>query len=60
MDVAIVDDDGVLVAVTPVAPADWVTDLARRQIALPVGHDARAMIGRYRWDPIRQTFRLIS
>jgi len=57
MQVARLDDDGMLIAVEPVAPDDWVTDLGRRQIALPEINDATAMIGRYRWDPFRSTFR---
>lgn len=57
MEIARLDDDGLLIAVEPVAPDDWVTDLARRQIALPEVNDAAAMIGRYYWDPFRSTFR---
>ena len=57
MEIARLDDDGVLIAVEPVAPSDWVTDLARRQVALPEMNDARAMTGRYYWDPYRSTFR---
>jgi len=57
MEIARLDDDGLLIAVEPVAPPDWVTDLARRQVALPEIHDTRSMIGRYYWDPFRSTFR---
>ena len=59
MDIARINDDGVLIAVETVAPEDCVTDLARRQIALPEYNDVRGMIGRYYWDVIRQTFRPI-
>lgn len=58
MEVARLDDDGLLIAIEPVAPQDWVTDLGRRQVALPRLNDAKSMVGRYVWDPIRQTFRV--
>jgi len=57
MEIARLDDDGLLIGIEPVEPADWVTDLSRRQIALPEVHDAAAMVRRYRWDPYRSTFR---
>jgi len=59
MEIARLDDNGLLIAVEPVAPDDWVTDLARRQIALPEVNDVAGMVGRYAWDPFRSCFRPI-
>lgn len=57
MEIARLDDDGLLIGVESVTPDDWVTDLSRRQIALPEVNDATGMVRRYRWDPYRSTFR---
>ena len=55
-DIARLDEDGLLVAVETVADEEHGTDLAKRKIALPDGHDMRRHIKNYRWDVLRGHF----
>ena len=55
-DIARLDEDGLLVAVETVADEEHGTDLAKRKIALPDGHDMRRHLKNYRWDVLRGHF----
>ncbi|MBK8209803.1 MAG: hypothetical protein IPK78_07295 [Rhodospirillales bacterium] len=50
-EVAIFNGNRVLIAVKEVEPEDHVTDPARRQMALPPGHDVHMMIRKYKASP---------
>jgi hypothetical protein len=55
-DIARLDEDGLIVAVETVADEEHGTDLAKRQIALPDGHDMHRHLRNYRWDVLRGHF----
>ena len=55
-DIARLDENGLLVAVETVADDEHGTDLAKRKIALPDGHDMRRHLKNYRWDVLRGHF----
>ena len=55
-DIARLDEDGLLVAVETVADEEHGTDLAKRKIALPDGHDMQRHLKNYRWDVLRGHF----
>lgn len=51
LEVAVFDNEHVLIDVKDVDESDHVTDPKRRQMKLPPNHDVRDMIGRYRASP---------
>src|SRR5512134_1852759 len=55
-DIARLDEDGLIVAVETVADEEHGTDLAKRRIALPDGHDMHRHLKNYRWDVLRGHF----
>lgn len=58
-EVAVFDENRVLIDVKEVDKADHVTDPKRRQMKLPPNHDVRGMIGRYRVSPDYGTLEII-
>lgn len=56
MDIAVLDDRGVIREVRTVSEADYKTDPAARTVALPPGHDMGQRLGQYAWDFLRQCF----
>ncbi len=50
-EVAIFDNQDILIDVKAVNQQEHVTDPKRRQMQLPTGHDVRGMIGKYRASP---------
>jgi hypothetical protein len=55
-DIARLDEDGLIIAVETVPDDEHGTDLAKRKIALPDGHDMRRHLKNYRWDVLRGHF----
>ena len=55
-DIARLDENGLIVAVETVADEEYGTDLAKRRIALPDGHDMHRQLRNYRWDVLRGHF----
>jgi hypothetical protein len=55
-DIARLDENGLIVAVETVADEEYGTDLAKRRIALPDGHDMHRHLRNYRWDVLRGHF----
>lgn len=56
MDIAVLDEHGILREVRTVSADDYRTDAARRTVALPAGHDMGQRLGQYRWDDRRGCF----
>lgn len=56
MDIAVLDERGILREVRTVSAADDRTDAVRRTVALPAGHDMGQRLGQYRWDGLRECF----
>lgn len=56
MDIAVLDDRGVIREVRAVSEVDYRTDPAARTVALPPGHDMGQRLGQYAWDFLRQCF----
>lgn len=56
MDIAVLDERGILGEVRTVSADDYRTDAARRTVALPAGHDMGERLGQYRWDDLRGCF----
>ena len=60
MDIAVLDERGILREVRTVSEADYATDPARRTVALPPGHDMAQRLGQYSWDFLRGCFLPLS
>ncbi len=60
MDIAVLDERGILREVRTVSEADYVTDPAMRAVALPPGHDMGQRLGQYQWDFLRGCFLPLS
>lgn len=50
MDIAILDNDGILKAVTSVQESEWKTDPLTKRVKLEHGHDMHNRLGQYRFD----------
>ena len=60
MDIAVLDERGILREVRTVSEADYATDPALRTVALPAGHDMGQRLGQYQWDFLRGCFLPLS
>lgn len=60
MDIAQLDEDGVITDVVTVSPDDYRTDPRARTVALPENHDMHNRIRSYRFDYMRGCFEPIS
>lgn len=59
-DVAVLDENGVIVDVVTVSPDDYVTDPSRRTVRLPSHHDMRSNLHSYKYDYLRGRFEPIT
>lgn len=56
MEIARLDENGVLIGVEPCSEVDHKTDPMTRSVRLDHGHDVANMIGQYKWDFAANTF----
>jgi len=60
MDIAVLDERGILREVRTVSEADYKTDPVLRTVALTSPHDMDQRIGQYQWDFLRGCFLPVS
>jgi len=60
MDIAVLDERGIIREVRTVSEVDYVTDHSLRTVALPDGHDMTQHLGVYAWDYLRGCFLPVS